>query len=92
MARYLGPERFGTLAYATSLVALFGISGHLGLHGLVVREIVKKPSLRAETLGTAAVLKFFGVLLGYLALLSYAVAYEGVGTVSFMLISESPLT
>ena len=87
VARYLGPEAFGTLAYATSLVALFGISGHLGLHGLVVREIVKQPELRAETLGTAAFLKFLGVLAGYLALLLYAVAFEGPGTVSFALIA-----
>jgi O-antigen/teichoic acid export membrane protein len=87
VARYLGPERFGTLAYATSLVAIFGITGHLGLHGLVVRELVKKPALRAETLGTAAVLKFLGVLLGYLALLSFAAAYEGAGSASFMLIT-----
>ena len=87
VARYLGPDGFGTLAYATSLVALFGISGHLGLHGLVVREIVKKPALRAETLGTTAILKFIGVLVGYLALLLYAGAYEGLGTVGFSLIA-----
>ena len=87
VARYLGPEGFGTLAYATSLVALFGVSGHLGLHGLVVREIVKQPALRAETLGTTAFLKFLGVLAGYLALLLYASAYEGLGTVGFSLIA-----
>ena len=87
VARYLGPEGFGTLAYATSLVALFGISGHLGLHGLVVREIVKQPALRGETLGTTAVLKLLGVLVGYLLLLLYAAAYEGIGTVGFSLIA-----
>ncbi len=87
VARYLEPEGFGTLAYATSLVALFGVSGHLGLHGLVVREIVKQPELRAETLGTAAFLKFLGVLAGYLALLMYAVVFEGPGTASFTLIA-----
>lgn len=87
VARYLGPDAFGTLAYATSLVALFGISGHLGLHGLVVREIVKQPALRGETLGTTAWLKFVGVLAGYLLLLLYAVAYEGLGTIRFSLIA-----
>ena len=40
VARYLGPADFGILAYATSLAALFGIAGHLGLQGLVVRELV----------------------------------------------------
>ena len=44
VARYLGPEQFGILAYATSLVALFTAVGHMGLSGLVVREIVKKPA------------------------------------------------
>lgn len=87
VARYLGPDGFGMFAYATSLVALFGVAGHLGLHGLVVREIVKKPDFRAETLGTAALLKFFGALTGYLALLLYAGIYEGVGTTAFSLIA-----
>jgi len=87
VARYLGPDAFGTLAYTMSLVALFGVAGHLGLHGLVVREIVKKPDLHAETLGTTAFLKFFGALAGYLALLLYAGVYEGVGTTPFALIA-----
>ena len=87
VARYLGPSDFGVLAYATSLAALFGIAGHLGLEGLVVRELVKKPALRAETLGTTAVLKLCGVLIGYVALLVYAALYEGVGSAVFKLIA-----
>ena len=87
VARYLGPEGFGTLSYATSLVALFGIAGHLGLHGLVVREIVKQPALRATTLGTTAVLRLAGVVIGYLLLLLYAGFYEGTGTARFAFIA-----
>jgi len=87
VARYLGPGDFGVLAYATSLAALFGIAGHLGLEGLVVRELVKKPALRAETLGTTAVLKLCGVLVGYVALLVYAALYEGAGSAVFYLIA-----
>jgi O-antigen/teichoic acid export membrane protein len=87
VARYLGPGNFGILAYATSLAALFGIAGHMGLQGLVVRELVKKPALRAETLGTAAVLKFIGVLVGYVALLGYAAVYEGADSKAFKLIA-----
>lgn len=87
VARYLGPDGFGTLAYATSLVALFGISGHLGLHGLVVREIVKQPALRATTMGTTAVLRLIGVITGYLLLLLYAGLYEGTGTTRFAFIA-----
>lgn len=91
-ARYLGPGDFGILAYATSLAALAGVAGHLGLDGLVVRELVKKPALHAEILGTAAVLKFGGVLAGYLALLAYAAFYEGAASGAFKLIAIAGAT
>ncbi|WP_018950419.1 flippase [Thioalkalivibrio sp. ALMg11] len=87
VARYLGPENFGSLAYALSLAALFAAAGHMGLHGLIVREIVKDESGRAETLGTSAVLKLLGMGTGYVVLLTYAVAYEGLGSTEFYLIA-----
>lgn len=86
VARYLGPEDFGSLAYALSLAALFGAAGHMGLHGLVVREIVKLPDDRAATLGTAAILKLIGMATGYAVLILYAWFYEGAGTSQFYLI------
>jgi O-antigen/teichoic acid export membrane protein len=76
VARYLGPERYGILAYALSLTALFSSAGHMGLGGLVIREIVKKPDSRAETLGTSLVLKLFGYLGGFVALFIYALIFE----------------
>ncbi len=87
IARYLGPEDFGSLAYALSLATLFSAAGHMGLQGLVVREIVKDPEGRAETLGTAATLKLLGMGAGYLILLVYAVVYEGLHTTEFYLIA-----
>jgi len=87
VARYLGPEDFGTLAYAISLVALFGMSGHLGLHGLVVREFVKRRDHWAETAGTTAALKLIGVIVGYIALLMYGAVFEGAGSQAFQLIA-----
>jgi O-antigen/teichoic acid export membrane protein len=76
VARYLGPERYGILAYALSLTALFSSAGHMGLGGLVVREIVKKPDSRAETLGTSLVLKLFGYLGAFVAIFIYALIFE----------------
>jgi len=83
VARYLGPEGYGVLAYAISLTAIFATAGHLGLGGLVVREIVTKPTERAETLGTTLILKFTGVAVGYLVLLAYALIYEKSGSLEF---------
>ena len=87
VARYLGPEDFGSLAYALSLAALFAAAGHMGLSGLVVREIVKNDADRGETLGTVAFLKLLGMGAGYIVLLIYAVSYEGLGSTEFYLIA-----
>lgn len=63
VARYLGPERFGVLNYALAFVALFSSLATLGLDGIVVRDIVRDPSCRDETLGSACALKFAGGVL-----------------------------
>lgn len=65
LARYLGPEQFGLYSFATAFVGLFGAIAGLGLQGIVVRDIVRDPACREETLGTAAVLQFFGGVVAY---------------------------
>jgi len=65
VARYLGPEQFGLLSFATAFVGLFGAIAGLGLQGIVVRDIVRDPSRKEDTLGTAALLQFIGGLLAY---------------------------
>jgi len=87
LARYLGPENFGVYTYALSLTSLFAAAGHMGLSGLVVREIVKKPNERALTLGTTFALKFIGMVLGYVLLLVYALVFEGAGSVEFVVLA-----
>lgn len=65
VARYLGPEQFGLLSFASAFIGLFaGISG-LGLQGIVVRNIVREPDCKEGTLVTAALLQFIGGLLTY---------------------------
>jgi O-antigen/teichoic acid export membrane protein len=65
IARYLGPEQFGLFSFATAFVGLFGAIAGLGLQGIVVRDIVRDPSSKEETLGTAAVLQFISGLIAY---------------------------
>ena len=76
VARYLGPERFGILAYAISMTSLFAAAGHMGLSGLIVREIVKDPEERPAILGSTFVLKFLGYAVGFFSLLVYALFFE----------------
>ncbi len=87
VARYLGPEDFGVFSYAISVAALFAAAGHMGLSGLVVREVVKKPEERGVVLGTTLALKFIGMLLGYISLIGYAAFYEGIASVEFKVLA-----
>lgn len=91
IARYLGPEDYGLWAYVLSLVAILNIAGHMGLSGLIVREIVKKPEERSITLGTTLILKACAVLIAYLGLIIYAGLYEGIGSIAFKLIAIAGL-
>jgi O-antigen/teichoic acid export membrane protein len=92
VARYLGPEDFGILSYALSLTSLIAVAGHMGLVGLVVRELVKRPECCSEILGTVCGLKFFGVSVGYALLVIYAFVYETLGSSEFILILLLGLT
>jgi len=70
LARYLGPEQFGLFSYAAAFVALYGALASLGLNGIVVRELVKTPTLCNDILGSALLLR----ILGGLAALALAIA------------------
>ena len=67
VARYLGPAQFGLLSFALAFVALFSPMASLGLDDIVVRNLVRDPTTRDETLGTAFVLKLLGGAVSFVA-------------------------
>jgi O-antigen/teichoic acid export membrane protein len=67
IARYLGPEQFGIFSYALALVALFAAFASLGLEDIVVRDVVRDPECKDETLGTAFFLKLSGAAIAFIA-------------------------
>lgn len=69
VARYLGPEQFGLLSFASAFVGMFGALAGLGLQSIVVRDIVRDLACKEETLGTAAVLQLLAGLLAYCCVL-----------------------
>ncbi len=60
VARYLGPEQFGLLNYALALTAIVSLLSTLGLEQIIIRDLVKDPTLKNITLGTSFVLKLSG--------------------------------
>lgn len=65
VVRYLGPDQFGRLSYSAAFAALFGTFATLGLDGIVVREIVRKPDDSREILGSALVLRLVGGIFSF---------------------------
>jgi O-antigen/teichoic acid export membrane protein len=65
VARYLGPQQYGQLNFATAFVGLFGAVAGLGLQSILVRDIVRDPAFKEEILGTAAFLQLGGGVLAY---------------------------
>jgi O-antigen/teichoic acid export membrane protein len=86
MTRYLGPDQYGILAYAISLVSLFSVAGHVGLNGLVVRELVTFPDAQDEVMGTSFMLKGVGYLVGLILLLSFTFLTEEYQSMGFWIL------
>ena len=82
VARYLGPEIFGSLNYAYAFVLLFSAISSMGLESVAVRDLAGNPSRRNEILGTVFALKVAG---GALAL---ALTFGAV----LLVRKEDPLT
>lgn len=68
LARYLGPTNFGIISFAISLVVLLSSFIHLGLGGLVVRDILNFPEQQDVTLGTTFTLKIICGLVIFLSI------------------------
>lgn len=69
LARYLEPEFFGVYSYAISFVALFGAVTALGLDGVVIAELVKKPQQRDKLLGCTVMFRVVGSVLAIVLIL-----------------------
>lgn len=69
IARYLGPEQFGLLGFASAFIALFGSLATLGLQPIVVRNLVDYPQSINLTLGTAGMMQAIGGVFSYLFML-----------------------
>jgi len=59
VARYLGPARYGELAYALAYVALFQVLASLGLDGIVIRDISRDKARAGDLLAAAFCLRLF---------------------------------
>ena len=66
VARYLGPDGYGSLSFAGSYVMLFSALALFGLESIVVRELVHHPEAEQAILGTTSLIRAAAGLLAYL--------------------------
>jgi PST family polysaccharide transporter len=76
VARYLGPERYGVLAYAIAFISMFQAVSLLGLDNLIVRDIAASPAQAGRVLGTALRLRLIAAGISYLALGAWIVLFQ----------------
>lgn len=72
VARYLGPGRYGELAFVTALVALFQAACGLGLDSIAVREVAQQPAAAPRILGSALALRIGAGVAGWVAVVVLA--------------------
>ncbi len=68
LARYLGPENFGTLSYVISFTTLFFSIATLGLDSIIVHKLIIDPENEKTTLGTIFILQVLGGVFAYIIL------------------------
>ena len=74
VARYLGPNEYGELAYVLAYVAFFQAVVILGLDNIVVRDISKNPFFSGEIIGTTLILRMIsGFILWFIAVINIGV-------------------
>lgn len=84
--RYLGPEQFGQLNYALTIVAIFGPIASLGLDSLVVRDLVKEPDAKHEILGTSLALRLASGVLTLLLSTGFIIVFKPQETLTHILV------
>lgn len=63
VARYLGPENFGSLNFILAYLSIFGAISRLGLDEIIVRELVNENSSIEDILSTAFKIRIIGSIL-----------------------------
>ena len=92
LARYLGPDKFGVFSYSLSLIGLFQVFGHLGLSGIIIRELVSNRNYENKILGTSFFLKLGGYILAIIFLFIFTLFTEEYNSDTFWISTIISLT
>ncbi len=87
IARRLGPDGFGSLGYAQSIVMMFVGVSTLGLTDMIVRDFVREPGRSDEIAANAIALRIVGAVIALTFSLGLAIILRPNDTGSWVLVS-----
>jgi O-antigen/teichoic acid export membrane protein len=73
VTRYLGPELFGQLNYASAFVGMFFALTAMGLDDILIRDLVRRPDRRNQLMGTAATIKLGGAVILFITVVALGI-------------------
>ena len=96
-ARYLGPSSYGLINYGASIISFFSIICRLGLDGVIINEMIKRPEKMGTYLGSALVMRLSASILSLFGIMGIVrvlepnnpVLYIITGLQSFAVILQS---
>jgi O-antigen/teichoic acid export membrane protein len=86
IARYLGPAGNGSIQYAKALLSFMAIGVTLGLHLIVIRELVNRPKEKQAILGSAFCIEFVGAIVVYAAIGVFSLFTSKPGSEDFWVV------
>jgi O-antigen/teichoic acid export membrane protein len=85
-ARHFGPEKIGSYSYVQSIIGFLNMFVYLGLGGVIINELVKKPDEKKEIMGSVLVLKLCGAVVGYSVIIIIALMHAKSSSLIMLLL------
>lgn len=92
VARYLGPEMYGIIAFATAVYAVLVMIVTLGIDDIIMKDIMQHTEMQGSIYGSALFIKFAAAFIVYAVTLIYCIInYSGDKLYSVLIISGAVL-
>lgn len=92
VARYLGPEMYGIIAFATAVYAISVIIVSLGIDDIIMKDMLQHAEKQGSIQGSALFIKFAAAFLVYAVIFIYCIInYSGEKLYSVLIIAGAVL-
>lgn len=71
VARYLGPESYGIIAFASALLAIAVVIVSLGIDDIIMRDMIDLPKKQGSIQCSALLIKFISAIIVYIIIILY---------------------